>query len=107
MDNQKRKVYNLRFKRAYKPRDKSNCRNQPTIIGSICNLMANEKVIIALVLIREPQKKDVTIPIGFKISSDAIPSGFKPYSLHVDNIVTINVPGSQEIPAMIVAIGGK
>lgn len=102
-----RKVYNFKFTTFRKTRSTSrNIFNQPTIIGSICDLKMDEKMIIALIPVRE-KGKESTIPVGFSVAANLIPAGLKPMEVHFDNYIKIEVRGHQPVTAMIVVVAGK
>uniref|UniRef100_T1KTA1 Uncharacterized protein n=1 Tax=Tetranychus urticae TaxID=32264 RepID=T1KTA1_TETUR len=79
--------------------------NQPTLIASICCLMANQKLVLIVLRIKKSGSNEETIPLGLKIDSDKIPKGFKPLEIHANNLVEIIIDGVDPIPGLIVAIG--
>lgn len=107
MDTDQRKCYNLRISPRQSKGKPKFLFNQTTIIGSLCNLMANEKVIVALTRVKDKGETEQSIPIGFKIHKTMIPNDIKPERVHTNNIVNIQVFGGKPLPAMIVCVGGK
>uniref|UniRef100_T1KYK4 Uncharacterized protein n=1 Tax=Tetranychus urticae TaxID=32264 RepID=T1KYK4_TETUR len=63
-----------------------------------------EKLVITIVRIRSKVNTDKTVPIGFKVSEESIPSDIKPMKIHVNNLVNLEIIG-KSIKAMIVAVG--
>uniref|UniRef100_T1L6N4 Uncharacterized protein n=1 Tax=Tetranychus urticae TaxID=32264 RepID=T1L6N4_TETUR len=102
----KRKCYNFRLSTRKFPKRSNTILNQSTIVGSLCNLMANEKVVVALLRIRDANESEKSVPVGFKIQENAIPAEVKPDRLHSANLVHIQVAGYKALPAMIACIGG-
>lgn len=102
-----RKCYNLRISARQSKKNPRFIFNQTTLVGSLCNLMKNEKVVVALVRIQNKSDAEQTIPLGFKVHRNKIPIDIKPDRIHTNNIVQVQVFGSKPITSMIVCIGGK
>ncbi|XP_053207774.1 uncharacterized protein LOC128391841 [Panonychus citri] len=67
--------------------------------------MADQKLLIALVRVKDKAGKENTIPVGFKLDSNKIPSQLKAGLMHPDNLIKITIDGFRPISSMIVSVG--
>ena len=76
-------------------------------MGSLTNLMKNEKIVVAIVRIRDQGSQEQTIPIAFKIKKDVIPPNIKFGKTHSNNMFNLTLAGAKPLPVMIVCLGGE
>uniref|UniRef100_T1KU52 Uncharacterized protein n=1 Tax=Tetranychus urticae TaxID=32264 RepID=T1KU52_TETUR len=76
-------------------------------MGSLVKLMENEKVVVALVRIRDKGESEHSMPLGFKVNKEKIPAHIKFDKFHSNNMHNLTVPGVKPLPVMIVCLGER
>lgn len=103
-----RKRYSFKLVKPYKSRlDKSVVSNQSTLLGSLFKLMMNEKIITALVKVKDYGQKTRTVPVCFKMDSILVPNDFTNFKIKKSNLINISIFDSKPVPALIVIVSGK
>lgn len=103
-----RKTYSFRSLKSPSLRvNKNFIKSQSTLIGAYFKLTMDEKLVSAIVRVKDKSLKEKTIPVCFKAKNEEIPKDYKNLRLHRNNIVNIIIQGCDPLPAVIIVVAGK